>query len=185
MHDLVDFMIWREVLLSNLLYCRTPFSVPPVQCSIRREWYREEPLSESVRQWHALFPPVLSRLWSDGSGGTEKGVLQYKRLDRRTSLQIIKSTKSCIYNGIFIQIISPVKKLCFNLWLEYYNLLKYTHMKGLLKNLGLILILVGVVILLACSFTGNVNNNAILGTSVVLVVLGLISYIVINKKIAD
>ena len=58
-------------------------------------------------------------------------------------------------------------------------------MKGLLKNLGLILILVGVVILLACSFTGKVNNNAILGTSVVLVVLGLISYIVINKKIAD
>ena len=58
-------------------------------------------------------------------------------------------------------------------------------MKGLLKNLGLILILVGVVILLACSFTGNANNNAILGTSVVLVVLGLISYIVINKKIAD
>ena len=58
-------------------------------------------------------------------------------------------------------------------------------MKGLLKNLGSILILVGVVTLLACSFTGNVNNNAILGTSVVLVVLGLISYIVINKKIAD
>ena len=58
-------------------------------------------------------------------------------------------------------------------------------MKGLLKNLGLILILVGVVILQACSFTGNVNNNAILGSSVVLVVLGLISYIVINKKIAD
>ena len=58
-------------------------------------------------------------------------------------------------------------------------------MKGLLKNLGLILILVGVVILLACSFTGSVNNNAILGTSVVLVVLGLISYILINKKIAD
>ena len=58
-------------------------------------------------------------------------------------------------------------------------------MKGLLKNLGLILILAGVVILLGRSFTGNVNNNAILGTSVVLVVLGLISYIVINKKIAD
>ena len=58
-------------------------------------------------------------------------------------------------------------------------------MKGLLKNLGLILILAGVLILLGWSFTGNVNNNAILGTSVVLVVLGLISYIVINKKIAD
>ena len=58
-------------------------------------------------------------------------------------------------------------------------------MKGLLKNLGLILILIGVVILLACSFTGNVNNNAVLGSSVFLVGLGLISYIVINKKIAD
>ena len=32
-------------------------------------------------------------------------------------------------------------------------------MKGLLKNLGLILVLVGAVILVACSFTGNVNNN--------------------------
>lgn len=58
-------------------------------------------------------------------------------------------------------------------------------MKGLLKNLGLILILIGVAILLSCSFTGNLNNNAILGTSIVLVVVGLISYIVINKKIVD
>ena len=56
-------------------------------------------------------------------------------------------------------------------------------MKGLLKNLGLILILVGAVILVACSFTGN--NNAILGTSAVLIVIGLISYILINKRIAD
>ena len=58
-------------------------------------------------------------------------------------------------------------------------------MKVLLKNLGLILILVGVIILIACSLTGNVNNNTILGTSVFLVVLGLVSYIIINKKIAD
>ena len=58
-------------------------------------------------------------------------------------------------------------------------------MRGLLKNLGLILILVGAVILVACSFTGNVNNNAILGSSAVLVVVGLISYIVINKRIVD
>ena len=58
-------------------------------------------------------------------------------------------------------------------------------MKGLLKNLGLILILVGAVILVACSFTGNVNTNAILGTSAVLIVIGLISYILINKRIAD
>ena len=58
-------------------------------------------------------------------------------------------------------------------------------MKGLLKNLGLILINLLAVILVACSFTGNVNNNAILGTSAVLVVIGLISYILINKRIAD
>ncbi|ERI88352.1 hypothetical protein HMPREF1981_00553 [Bacteroides pyogenes F0041] len=58
-------------------------------------------------------------------------------------------------------------------------------MKGLLKNLGLILIVIGVVILLLCSLTGNVNNNVILGSSIVLVVLGLVSYIVINKKIID
>ena len=48
-------------------------------------------------------------------------------------------------------------------------------MKGLLKNLGLILVVIGAVILVACSFTGNVNNNAILGSSAVLVVVGLIS----------
>ena len=65
------------------------------------------------------------------------------------------------------------------------GVLKYTHMKVLLKNLGLILILVGVIILIACSLTGNVNNNTILGTSILLVVLGLVSYIIINKKIAD
>ena len=58
-------------------------------------------------------------------------------------------------------------------------------MKGLLKNLGLILVLVGAVILVACSLTGNVNNNAILGTSGVLLVVGLITYIVINKRLAD
>ena len=58
-------------------------------------------------------------------------------------------------------------------------------MKGLLKNLGLILILVGAVILVAGSFTGNVNNNAILGTSAVLIVIGFISYILIKKRIAD
>ena len=58
-------------------------------------------------------------------------------------------------------------------------------MKGLLKNLGLILVVIGAVILVACSFTGNVNNNTILGSSAVVVVVGLISYIVINKRIAD
>ena len=58
-------------------------------------------------------------------------------------------------------------------------------MKGLLKNLGLILILVGAIILVACSMTGNVNNNAILGSAAASMVVGLIAYIAINKRIAD
>jgi hypothetical protein len=56
-------------------------------------------------------------------------------------------------------------------------------MKNLLKNLGLLLILIGTVILIACSYTGNVNSNGILLVAMVLVVGGLISYIVINKRI--
>ena len=39
--------------------------------------------------------------------------------------------------------------------------------------------------MIACSLTGEVNNNAVLGGSIVLVVLGLITYIAINKRIAD
>lgn len=58
-------------------------------------------------------------------------------------------------------------------------------MKALLKNLGVILILVGAGILLACAFTGNVNNNVILGLSAALMVVGLVSYIIINKMITD
>ena len=58
-------------------------------------------------------------------------------------------------------------------------------MKGLLKNLGLLVILAGAVTLIACAFTGNVNNNSILGGSAAAVVIGLITYIIINKRIAD
>lgn len=58
-------------------------------------------------------------------------------------------------------------------------------MKGLLQNLGLILILVAALILIACSFTDNVNDNVILGSCAALTVIGLVSYIVINKKLAD
>lgn len=58
-------------------------------------------------------------------------------------------------------------------------------MKGLIKNIGLILIIIGAVILLACALTGNVNNNGVLGGSFGLMVIGLIVYIVINKRITD
>ncbi|MDR3119016.1 MAG: hypothetical protein LBU44_06310 [Mediterranea sp.] len=58
-------------------------------------------------------------------------------------------------------------------------------MKGLLKNLGLLLILAGVIALIASAITGNVNDNAVLGGSIATIAIGLVSYIVINKKIAD
>jgi multisubunit Na+/H+ antiporter MnhG subunit len=56
-------------------------------------------------------------------------------------------------------------------------------MKSFLKNLGLLLILIGTVILVVCSYTGNVNSNSILLFATILVIAGLISYIVINKRI--
>ncbi|KAA6337833.1 hypothetical protein EZS27_014111 [termite gut metagenome] len=56
-------------------------------------------------------------------------------------------------------------------------------MKSFLKNLGLLLISIGTVILIACSYTGYVNSNRMLLVAMVLVVGGLISYIVINKRI--
>ena len=36
-------------------------------------------------------------------------------------------------------------------------------MKGFLKNLGLILILLGGIGMIACQFTGNVTDNGVLG----------------------
>lgn len=58
-------------------------------------------------------------------------------------------------------------------------------MKSLLKNLGVILVVIGAVILIACFANGNVNNNAILGLSLVVVVVGLLVHIIVNKRITD
>ena len=58
-------------------------------------------------------------------------------------------------------------------------------MKGFLKNLGLIWILLGGIGMIACQFTGNVNNNGVLGGLFFLMVVGLVIYIVINKRLAD
>lgn len=60
-------------------------------------------------------------------------------------------------------------------------------MKSLLKNLGLILMLIGAVILVGIFMTGSdaINDNSVLGGSAALVVIGLIVYIVMNKRIAD
>lgn len=60
-------------------------------------------------------------------------------------------------------------------------------MKSLLKNLGLILMIIGAAILVGVFFTGSaaINDNGVLGGSAALVVIGLIVYIVLNKRIVD
>ena len=60
-------------------------------------------------------------------------------------------------------------------------------MKSLLKNLGLILMIIGAAILVGVIFTGSaaINDNGVLGGSAALIVIGLIVYIVLNKRIVD
>ncbi len=47
------------------------------------------------------------------------------------------------------------------------------------------MILLGSIGLIVCQFTGDVNNNAVLGGLFALMVVGLIAYIVINKRVVD
>ena len=54
--------------------------------------------------------------------------------------------------------------------------------KGVLRNLGLILILIGAFALAICSFTHQINN-VVLGCALACLIIGLISYIIINKKL--
>ena len=60
-------------------------------------------------------------------------------------------------------------------------------MISLLKNLGLILMIIGAAILVGVFFTGSaaINDNGVLGGSAALIVIGLIVYIVLNKRIVD
>lgn len=60
-------------------------------------------------------------------------------------------------------------------------------MKSLLKNLGLILMILGAAILVGifCAGSAAVNNNTVLGGCAALIVVGLIVYIAMNKRIVD
>ena len=60
-------------------------------------------------------------------------------------------------------------------------------MKSLLKNLGLILIIIGAAILVGIFLSGSaaVNNNTVLAGSVVLIIVGIIVYIQMNKRLTD
>ncbi|MEA3477326.1 MAG: hypothetical protein U9R60_04040 [Bacteroidota bacterium] len=55
-------------------------------------------------------------------------------------------------------------------------------LRTLLKNAGLLVILIGVIILGIVVFVGS-QTNANLSLSLVLVVVGLLSHIVINKMV--
>ena len=60
-------------------------------------------------------------------------------------------------------------------------------MKNLMKNLGLLLSIIAAVALIGIFFSGSaaINDNAVLGGSVALMVVGLILHIVLNKKFAE
>ena len=60
-------------------------------------------------------------------------------------------------------------------------------MKSLMKNLGLLLIIIAAVALIGIFFSGSaaINDNAVLGGSVALMIVGLILHIVLNKKFAE
>ncbi|MGL5957857.1 MAG: hypothetical protein ACRCZY_05730 [Phocaeicola sp.] len=60
-------------------------------------------------------------------------------------------------------------------------------MKSLLKNLGLIMMITGAAIFIGlfCTDSAAINNNAVLGGTVALVISGLIVYIIMNKQITE
>ncbi len=57
-------------------------------------------------------------------------------------------------------------------------------MNAFLKILGLLLVIIGAIILIACFFTGNVNDNLLLGGAALFIIVGIITYIVLNKRLS-
>jgi hypothetical protein len=61
------------------------------------------------------------------------------------------------------------------------NFLNLSNMNSLLKNLGLIIFLCGVICL--CVYYFGTPSNALLVSSLVLEFVGILTYIIINKRI--
>lgn len=58
-------------------------------------------------------------------------------------------------------------------------------MNSFLKNLGLILVVLGAIVLVVSFATGNVNYNGPLITGMSLIIVGIIAYIVLNKVFSE
>ncbi|MCM1108158.1 MAG: hypothetical protein NC388_03755 [Clostridium sp.] len=58
-------------------------------------------------------------------------------------------------------------------------------MNNLLKNLGILLIVLTAVGMMAAYVTGGSDSNALMGALFAVMIIGLITHIVINKKIID
>ena len=60
-------------------------------------------------------------------------------------------------------------------------------MKSLMKNLGLLLIIIAAVALIGIFLSGSaaINDNAVLGGSIAIMVVGLILHIIFNKKFTE
>ena len=61
------------------------------------------------------------------------------------------------------------------------------YFSSTLPEYQLILMIIGAAILVGVFFTGSaaINDNGVLGGSAALIVIGLIVYIVLNKRIVD
>ncbi|MCQ2059662.1 MAG: hypothetical protein MJY71_07540 [Bacteroidaceae bacterium] len=57
--------------------------------------------------------------------------------------------------------------------------------KDLLKYLGAIVVILGAILLIISSFAGLNNNNGVQFTGIALMIVGVIAYIIMNKKIED
>lgn len=57
-------------------------------------------------------------------------------------------------------------------------------MRALWQNLGLILIVAGVATLAICFLTDSINNT-VLGSSLAVILGGLVAYILINKRMGN
>ena len=73
------------------------------------------------------------------------------------------------------------KKIIYKI-IWYYQFILLVTMNELLKNLGVIVLLIGVIILAVPAINGGLSNTILL-TGLGVIILGYIGHIVINKRL--